>query len=490
MIEDMIIKKDKREEDMREVFAEAPKKKKSRWKAATGITLVLVCLVAGVIYACGIFYFKDKFFTGTTINSIEASYDTVEEVEAIVASQVAKYRLLVKERGGSEDTIQAADIGYQYASAGEIKGFKEDQKAYKWPLMLVKSFSYEFASAATYNVSALKTAIDGLNCFNPQVEKAPEDAKLTFNGTTYELKKEQQGQKVIREKAEAVIRKAIETGKTTVDLDAEDCYEKPSLTSGDPVLRKKYERLYHYTSVRVTYDFGDQKETLDGSAINNWLNVDEDGTVTLDSDAVAEYVYGLAQKYDTYGKTRNFKTHDGSTVEVSGGAYGWLIDQNAENEQLLSILKDGLQVEREPVYAQTASTRRNCDLGNSYVEVDLSRQHLWMYRDGVVILECDFVSGDTSKGNTTPPGVYSLYYKTSPFVLKSDTPGDSYETPVTYWMPFNGGIGFHDASWRGSFGGNIYTYSGSHGCVNMPTWAAAQMYENISAGYPIICYYR
>ena len=80
MIEDMIIKRDKREEDMREVFAEAPKKKKSRWKTATGITLVLVCLVAGVIYACGIFYFKDKFFTGTTINSIEASYDTVEEI--------------------------------------------------------------------------------------------------------------------------------------------------------------------------------------------------------------------------------------------------------------------------------------------------------------------------------------------------------------------------------------------------------------------------
>ena len=177
-------------------------------------------------------------------------------------------------------------------------------------------------------------------------------------------------------------------------------------------------------------------------------------------------------------------------MEVSGGAYGWLIDQNAENEQLLSILKDGRQVEREPVYAQTAATRENCDMGNSYVEADLSRQHLWMYRDGVVILESDFVSGDTSKGNTTPAGAYALYYKTSPFVLKSDTPGDSYETPVTYWMPFNGGIGFHDANWRGAFGGNIYTYSGSHGCVNLPNWAAAQMYENIEAGYPIICYYR
>ena len=104
----MITKRGKRKEDMREVFAEAPKKKNSRWKTATGITLILVILLLGVIYACGILYFKDKFFTGTTINSIEASYDTVEEVEQIVASQVVKYRLLVKERGGYEDTIQAA----------------------------------------------------------------------------------------------------------------------------------------------------------------------------------------------------------------------------------------------------------------------------------------------------------------------------------------------------------------------------------------------
>ena len=74
----MIAKRGKRKEDMREVFAEVPKKKNSRWKTATGITLILVILLLGVIYVCGILYFKDKFFTGTSINSIEASYDTVE----------------------------------------------------------------------------------------------------------------------------------------------------------------------------------------------------------------------------------------------------------------------------------------------------------------------------------------------------------------------------------------------------------------------------
>ena len=75
-------------------------------------------------------------------------------------------------------------------------------------------------------------------------------------------------------------------------------------------------------------------------------------------------------------------------------------------------------------------------------------------------------------------------------MLKSDTPGDSYETPVTYWMPFNGGIGFHDAAWRESFGGVIFQSSGSHGCINMPLDMAALMYENIYAGFPVVCFYR
>ncbi len=66
--------------------------------------------------------------------------------------------------------------------------------------------------------------------------------------------------------------------------------------------------------------------------------------------------------------------------------------------------------------------------------------------------------------------------------------GDDYETPVTYWMPFIGelGIGFHDASWRSSFGGDIYKNSGSHGCVNLPVSAAEQLFNIVYDGMPVI----
>ena len=121
----------------------------------------------------------------------------------------------------------------------------------------------------------------------------------------------------------------------------------------------------------------------------------------------------------------------------------------------------------------------------------MTNQWVCMYIDGEKILETDMVSGTyTNPSRRTPPGTYTLYWKKSPAVLKSDKPGDSYENPVTYWMPFNGGIGLHDANWRGSFGGSIYMYSGSHGCINLPTSAAKVIYDNIYKGMPIICYYR
>ena len=66
--------------------------------------------------------------------------------------------------------------------------------------------------------------------------------------------------------------------------------------------------------------------------------------------------------------------------------------------------------------------------------------------------------------------------------------GEDYESKVTYWMPFNGGIGFHDATWRGSFGGDIYVWGGSHGCVNMPYYNAEELFYEVEEGMPVIVY--
>ena len=89
-------------------------------------------------------------------------------------------------------------------------------------------------------------------------------------------------------------------------------------------------------------------------------------------------------------------------------------------------------------------------------------------------------------------GLYTLYYKERDRVLRGPKRADgtySYESPVSYWMPFNGGIGLHDASWRGKFGGEIYKNNGSHGCINIPPKTAAVIYEHVYKGIPILCFY-
>ena len=233
----------------------------------------------------------------------------------------------------------------------------------------------------------------------------------------------------------------------------------------------------------MTYTFGSRREILDGKTISQWISYDENDQPVIDEEQLAAYVKALGSEYNTAYTKRKFKTSYGPEVEVAG-VYGWRIDGAGEKARLKEEILAGEPVEREPVYLQTAASREGNDYGTTYAEVNLTAQHLFFYKDGKKILESDFVSGNQSKGYTTPPGLFSLTYKQRDAVLK----GEGYASPVKFWMPFNGGIGFHDASWRNTFGGTIYKKNGSHGCVNMPYEAAKTLYENVYKGMPVICY--
>ena len=118
------------------------------------------------------------------------------------------------------------------------------------------------------------------------------------------------------------------------------------------------------------------------------------------------------------------------------------------------------------------------------MEVDLTSQKLYLYKNSELIMSSNIVSGSVSQTHMTPTGVYQVYSMEKNTVLR----GADYASPVSFWMPFNGGVGFHDATWRSSFGGTIYQYNGSHGCINMPYEKAKTLYNNISTGYYVVVY--
>ena len=465
--------------------------KKSAGRIIRNIVLGIlgICLFVLIgFYVAGMIHFKDRFFLNTVINGVDMSELTVDQVEAYVSKQIGTYQLEIKERGDKSEVITAEDIDYHYVSKGEVQAFKDSQKLYMWPLCLWKSVAYTFDSSTQYNETLLTEAIGKLQCLDENNSVAPKDAYIEFLEGSYQVVPEVEGNLLVKEKTENLIREAVDSGSRTLSLEEKNCYQIPGKRKNDAVMNATCDKLNRYISTDIEYLFGDNTEILNGEIIRPWLSYDEEGNVSMDKDQVYEYVYQLAQKYDTVDKPREFVTHDGNTVSVEGGYYGWLIDQEAEVAELIPAIESGTQGTRYAVFAQTAVSWENSDLGDTYVEVNLSAQHVWMYENGEEVVSTDCVSGTMSKPDcVTPPGTYTLYYKESPSVLKGEN--NEYESKVTYWMPFNGGIGLHDAVWRSSFGGEIYKTNGSHGCINLPLEAAAKIYERVYDGIPIICYY-
>lgn len=460
------------------------------WKKWLKISVCAAALVLFGFYLGGIVYFHGRFLANTTVNGVDTSCLTVSEAEERIRSRVEDYEIVLKERGGEKETITAQDIDYRYLPNGEIQRLCSSQCYALWFVRYFRPAALEFDAAVGFDEELLERKADVLKCFDKSVEEAPSDAKIVFRSTKFEIQKEKQGRKVKKSRFLDLLAEAITKRRDTLDLEKEGCYEVPKVTSQDAALNRQLTEMNHYADIEITYCFGDKKEILNGRVVKDWLICDEKGKVLVKDGAISDYIAYLAEKYDTYDKPRRFKTSDGTYVTVEGGSYGWKLDQGAEAADLTELMEQEPHMERTPLFAQTAGSWENGDMGDTYVEVDLTKQHLWMYIDGELIVESDFVSGKMTGDRRTPPGTYTLYYKKSPAVLKSNKPGDSYESPVTFWMPFNGGIGFHDSSWRGSYGGGIFWNNGSHGCINLPYSAAKTIYQNIEKGFPVICFYR
>lgn len=467
-------------------------KKTSAVKFVRGIflTMLILVLVAAVgVYIYGMVFFKDHFFLHTTINGFDASQLTAEEVETKIADVINKYGLEIEERGGNTETISASQINYHYVSKGEVQTFLHSQKLYEWPLYLKNQITYTFESSARYDEELLRNAIDQLNCLDETKVTKPKDAYIDYIDGKYQVMPEVEGNLLNKELFVSEIFRAVDFAEVKISLeDIDGMYLKPGKRQNDESMAETVRILNTCISTDLTYLFGEHTEKVDAQRIREWLSYDNDGNVELDEDAVRNFVTEMADKYDTANKPRTFKSHSGEEVTVSGGSYGWLMDQEATYDYLVDAIWAGNTGETYAEYAQTAVSWSNSDLGDSYVEIDMGSQHVWLYMDGEEVVSTDCVTGLASDpSRKTPEGTYTLYYKESPSVLKGEN--NEYETKVTYWMPFNDGIGLHDASWRSSFGGTIYQTDGSHGCVNLPPVAAKEIYDRVYDGIPIICYY-
>lgn len=453
-------------------------------KTIKGINLIKpsLCILLAIYLGMSI-YFMNHFSFGSVICDVNVSGKSVEKANRDISSKLDAYKIKLEGRDGYSEDITSSEIGLSY-NADKIKELKNNQNAFGWIFSIFKSKNTENSSIISFDENLLKEKVDNLNCFSSKDIINPKNAGFEYTDNGYEVVQEIKGNKVNKEQLFDSLKEAISNGEEVFNLDEKNSYENPEYTSESEKILDTQKLLDKYTSTQITYTIGKNKEILDGSTIKDFIEINDDLEVTINKAKVKNYVYKLASKYNTFGSTRDFLTAEGKSIKVSGGNYGWIINNPQETEDIISTIKEGQTVTKEPKYEQTAVSRDSNDIGNTYVEIDLTKQHIWFYKNGSLIVESDVVTGNASLNWSTPPGVYRLTYKERNATLK----GENYTSPVNYWMPFNGNIGIHDAGWRSEFGKEIYLTNGSHGCVNAPPDVAKTIFENIEEATPIVCY--
>lgn len=439
----------------------------------------LICVYLGVSV-----FFVNHFCFGSQINGIDVSFKTINQAKEKVSSVISTYSLEVEGRDGIKEKIDGKEIGLTYNGNDKIKEFKNKQNSFKWITSLFNKSQFQIDEIVTFDKELLKEKLNQISFFNSKEIIEPKDVTFEYSDKGYNMIDEVNGNKIKENAVYENVENAILKQRNTLNLDEANCYEAPKYTSKSKESKEAKDLLNKYTSLKITHTFGDNKEVIDGSTINKWLYADENMNVAFDEKQIRKYIDSLANKYNTLGKTRAFATSTGKTVQVYGGNYGWIINKSEEVKSLIEAIKKGEDVTKEPIYSQTAVSHDNNDVGNTYVEINLTKQHMWFYKNGSLIIEGDVVTGNMIQNFGTPAGTYKLNYKERKATLK----GENYKTEVDFWMPFNDNIGIHDATWRTEFGKDIYINNGSHGCVNSPPSLASAIFENIESGTPVVCY--
>ena len=433
-----------------------------------------------------------RFVVGTIINGVPVSGMTTADAEAYIEGYFnGGYTLEIEDTEGVREAITDTSIGYTVDVTGDLEAILKEENDGGRVSGPGVEHRYTVDAELKYDEAALRALLE--NMAFVKNASPTSDAYITpyEEGKAFSIVPEVQGTEIDMDKLMAAVKDALNSQTRLLKVENLDCYKTIQVTADNADLNQMCANLNRYKDINITYVFGDQQEILPGLEAVKWIDGVSGSTVQVNQQKVAEYVKYLADKYDTYGKPHTFTSTSGRQVSVNGD-YGWQINQAEEAVALTRMVQNGTNQTREPAYSRTAASRTGNDFGTTYVEVDMGLQHIYMYENGTLIAEAPIVTGNVAKGWTTPEGLYTRYYKERDRVLRGPKRADgtySYESPVSYWMPFNGGIGLHDASWRGKFGGEIYKNNGSHGCINIPPKTAAVIYEHVYKGIPILCFY-
>lgn len=415
-----------------------------------------------------------KFLPNTYINGVDVSNKSMNEVKNSIVKMNSDDTLIVTGEFDEKLEIPIDEVAeYQYKDIDNIYA----QKPLGWIFSYFNRRDFEVNKNIITKDGIIENLIEQSNFIKNKEIIEPVNAQIKVENGEVSIIDDKIGNKVDVEKLRDVIKKGIINNSLAISF--ED-YPRAAITTES--LQSEKERIENKINHTISIDIRGQKKELNLKPLYDSENIN--------IDKLKDFVNNLAKETDTLSKERQFIDVEGKERTIKSGTFGWKINIEKTVEKIVESVNNENFDDIKPVYA--AQGREDDTIGNTYIEVDLSKQHLWVFSEGNKIFESNLVSGQVP-GSFTPVGLHSIKGKERNRTLKGTNrrTGKKYESNVTYWMPIDWqGVGLHDASWQyGDFNDKKYLNGkGSNGCINLPYNTAEFIFKNVATGTPVVIY--
>lgn len=471
------------------------------------IPLSIVAVLA-VVYLGGVAAFNLYFMPGTTLDGTDVSMRALTDVASQKSGSLADFSTHVT-GNGLDLTVSGSDIDLTYDGDAYVADALSQINVWAWPYELTQRRQLSAEATMSYDSSKLSALVE------PAVEKVraaageSKGAMIAYSSDkgSFVLDEASVPAHLDAAAVTEAVGAAIEAGQTEVEL-GDEC-----LDVGDSI-KTALDRANAYVGATLKLTLGGQDAyELDASKIAPWVKVDDELNVSLDTDAIADWCHGdLSKAFDTVGTKRTYTRPDGKECTVyddrsnynndpyGSSVYGWSIDGEKAAEDIAAALEAGEAATLElPTLSEAEKFNPGGqDWGDRYIDVDITEQHARFYDGGKLIWEADITTGQPSKHNDTPTGVWVIganggVKQEGDVNLRGpvDAAGNpEWDSHVNFWIPVvRNLVGFHNCPWQGEFGGDIYTYYGSNGCIRMSYESADALYDLAQMGDTVVIHH-
>lgn len=452
--------------------------------------LLLAIIVAA--YIGGMIYFKDHTMPNTTANGEKVSNMTLEELEQYFERETRAWTGVVSGSGISIP-LSAADIDLTCNADEMAAQVMNSADPMLWPIELTQDHEVAVTKTISYDDSKLAAIVaQTVESIAPQTDGTLTKDSFTYNKQTeqYELSDDSYSTIVDSDAILTAARAGVQGLQTQIDMGENILLPNTAAQSVLDTVNTWLE-----AAPMELWLGGEQVSEVTKAGIASLIYFDDAGQPQFYYQGLEDWTRGpLSTQLDTYDIERTYTRYDGKKITVPAGSWGWMTDGTTLAQTIYYKIGAGDSSAIEiPCYQEADWINYGGqDWGWSYMDIDLTEQHARLYGDkGVLLWESDIVSGTPDGVHDTPEGAWYFTSKETNMrlvgPLVEGTPEWDREVAIWYGV-VEDSIGLHSAQWRvdSEYGGDIYTWNGSHGCINIPEYKARELWDLIEIGDPVI----